>query len=47
MNTSKGSGRWRTVIRIVILLLIFYAVFKGFLYWLDWHFDHPIVPKEQ
>ncbi len=47
MNTSsdkKVAGRWRTFIRILLLLLVFYLVLTGFRYWLGWHFEHPITP---
>ncbi len=45
ISKIPGPAWIKSLIRIIILLLLFYAVLKGVQAYLAWHFEEPIHPK--
>ncbi len=45
ISRLPGPSWIKSLIRFLILLLLFYAVLKGVQAYLTWHFEHPIDAK--
>jgi len=45
IDRIPGPGWLRTLIRIIILVALFYLIIRGIQAYLAWHFENPIQPK--